>query len=201
MPDLKRFYRQLGYRLGEIQSQRGWKEADIKRRNYNFGSWERHRRGDAGMSAGTALKICALCRLPLHEIFKGADKGIYRKLPRVVRKRPYQMRDDLNTPAEDDFRSRLAACRSLPEHVKGEMSLDEFKIRFGWRIRRLRLERGWSLGDIVDREGDANTWQHWERGRRCSLVSSWATICEILKIDLDILLRGIETEGDELIAA
>lgn len=199
MPDLKRFYRQLGYRLREIQSERGWKEAEFEEMNYNFNSWERHRRGDAGMSAGTALKISSICRLPLHEIFEGTDKGIYRNLPRVVRKRSYQMRDDLNTSAEGDFRSRLAACRSLSESSRGAIILDEFKLRFGWRIRRLRLEKGWSLGDIVDREGDANTWQHWERGRRCSLVSSWATICEILKIDLDILLRGLETEGDDLI--
>jgi len=165
---------------------------------YSYGSWERHRRGDLGMLSGTALKLSALCVLTSHGLFTGTDQGIYQELPLVVRTRPYQMRVHLNRAAEDNFCSRLTSCRS---HSEDGITLEEFKIRFGWRIRRLRLERGWSGEDIGTRKGDWKIWQEWETGKKCPKISSWVMVCEVLGIDLDVLLLGIETEGDDLVRA
>lgn len=119
----------------------------------------------------------------------------------MVRVRPYQVRDDLNKFAINKFRVQLAACRSFPEHGKVWITVDEFKIRFGWRIRRLRLERGWSSEDIGTRKGDWKTWQEWEAGKKRPKISSWVAICEVLEIDLNFLLRAIETEGDDVMSA
>ena len=74
-------------------------------------------------------------------------------------------------------------------------SYEEFLKQLGKRLRAMRLERGWSLRDmIVDQGYHLIQWQNLEKGKGLS-VPSLLRLCNVFDVKLTVLLDGLGEQG------
>ena len=68
----------------------------------------------------------------------------------------------------------------------------KFFLRFGRRVRELRIERGYSQEDMISYNFSARHWQQIEAGRPIT-VSTLLRICAAFDTSLGRLVRGLDT--------
>ena len=71
----------------------------------------------------------------------------------------------------------------------------QFFLRFGKRVRRLRKERRHSQEDMISYGFSARHWQQIETGRPIT-VSTLLRICAVFEISVESLVRGLAGGSD-----
>ena len=70
-------------------------------------------------------------------------------------------------------------------------SYDEFLKQLGAKLRSMRLERGWSLRDMIVHHGyHLVQWQNLEKGKGLS-VPSLLRLCQVFDVRLTELIEGL----------
>ena len=69
----------------------------------------------------------------------------------------------------------------------------KFFLRLGERVRKLRRKCGYSQEDMISFGFSARHWQQIEAGRPIT-VSTLLRICEVFRIGIEHLVRGLDAE-------
>jgi DNA-binding Xre family transcriptional regulator len=92
---------------------------------------------------------------------------------------------------------KMPGCPGAPralERTRGKMPTpdqQQFFVRFGKRVRRLRKERRHSQEDMISYGFSARHWQQIETGRPIT-VSTLLRICAVFEISVESLVRGLD---------
>jgi DNA-binding Xre family transcriptional regulator len=114
----------------------------------------------------------------------------------------YSIGIDSTLPYSNDFcrirkyreNARLPRSAARPGKNSGKMPTpdqQQFFLRFGKRVRRLRKARRHSQEDMISYGFSARHWQQIETGRPIT-VSTLLRICAVFEISVESLVRGLD---------
>ena len=72
-------------------------------------------------------------------------------------------------------------------------SYEKFLKQLGAKLRAMRLERGWTLRDMIIKGFHLAQWQNFEKGKGVS-VPSLLRLCEVFDLTTEELIGGLGTE-------